>query len=98
MSVTQAYSGGGLSVRRLAKAARKPVSTVGRWVETEDRRRKTEDGERMVSRYQESKGTGNQEDGRQTTEGREFRIGLENVIFLWAELHKWREKASSPFD
>lgn len=32
MSVTQAYSGGGLSVRRLAKAAQKPVSTVGRWV------------------------------------------------------------------
>ena len=21
-----------------------------------------------------------------------FRIGLGNVIFLWAELHKWREK------
>ena len=21
-----------------------------------------------------------------------FRSGLENVIFLWAELHKWREK------
>ncbi len=21
-----------------------------------------------------------------------FRIGLENVIFLWAELRKWREK------
>jgi len=56
------------------------------------RRRRIEDGR------QESKGTGNQEDGRLTTEGREFRIGLENVIFLWAELHKWREKASSPFD
>ncbi len=27
-----------------------------------------------------------------------FRIGLGNVIFLWAELHKWSEKASSPFD
>lgn len=32
MIVTQAHSGGGLSVRRLAKAAQKPVSTVGRWV------------------------------------------------------------------
>jgi len=21
-----------------------------------------------------------------------FRIGPENVIFIWAELHKWREK------
>ena len=32
MIVTEAHSGGGLSVRRLAKAAQKPVSTVGRWV------------------------------------------------------------------
>jgi putative transposase len=32
MIVTQAHSGGGLSVRRLAKAAKEPVSTVGRWV------------------------------------------------------------------
>ena len=32
MIVTEAYSGGGLSVRRLAKAAAEPVSTVGRWV------------------------------------------------------------------
>lgn len=32
MIITQAHSGGGMSVRRLAKAAQKPVSTVGRWV------------------------------------------------------------------
>ena len=32
MIVTETYSDGGLSVRRLAKAAQTPVSTVGRWV------------------------------------------------------------------
>ncbi len=40
MIVTEAHSGGGLSVRRLAKAAQKAVSTVGRWVGP-DRARET---------------------------------------------------------
>ncbi len=32
MIVTEAHSGSGLSVRRLARAAETPVSTVGRWI------------------------------------------------------------------
>ena len=32
MIVAETYSGGGLSVRRLAEASQKPVSTVGRWI------------------------------------------------------------------